>query len=233
MFGVIKIDEAAAAKAAPWAMMASNSYGDRFNFDLSDLGWKKVGLDGKPCNRSSYKGRITGLAYDIYVHDQGDVAMAFRGTNSKWDWFIANFAFPFSIHYWSAFKHLRIVKAQYGERLKTVTGHSLGGGIALGISARYGVDAVVFDPSPRIFDGLGDHHKLAKRWAIFQEGDPLQIARRCWAKYHEIMTPEDTCVCRYNFGGHSPHRMDLLAQGIVKEGAGVDAKLAKIAASIP
>ena len=48
-----------------------------------------------------------------------------------------------------------------------LTGHSLGGGIALSVSLWLGKDAYVFDPSPRVFDGLKNANETAIRKVIY------------------------------------------------------------------
>ncbi len=110
----------------------------------------------------------------------------------------------------------------------SVTGHSLGGGIALGISVRYGIDAVVFDSSPRIFDGLCDNHCKAKRVLIYQNNEFLEKARKKWSKISEVLTNEDTYRTNCDFNGNSNHRMDYLAKCLLKLGAKENSDLENI-----
>ena len=94
-----------------------------------------------------------------------------------------------------------------------MTGHSLGGGLALSVSVRRGAPAIVFDPSPRIFDGWGDKHLPAERLVVYEHGEILQIARAYTKKIFKIVKPEQHFYAsQYRFaesalGRHSGTRL--------------------------
>jgi hypothetical protein len=75
-------------------------------------------------------------------------------------------------------------------------GHSLGGGIALSISARMTklsegaqVDAIAFNPSPRVFDGWGARAEDGRRLLIYQEKESLEWIRSLFRrKLKDIVT---------------------------------------------
>jgi hypothetical protein len=221
------INNVVAADVAVWAMMAGNCYRSALHFDLEPLGWQVFSRN----KESGYLGAVSGLAYDAYQHQDGRVVLAIRGSDGWPDWIMANLALPFSFQYKSAFKHYREIIDQCG-RIDLVTGHSLGGGIALGMSVRYGVEAMVFDTSPRIFDGLWDVHKQAKRRHVYQKGDPLQFARNIWPKYQSISRSIDTWVTDFDFRGASNHTGTLLARGLAELGAEHDPDLKKVVSKL-
>lgn len=226
-----KLNEKIAAKYALYAMMASNSYHEKnkMYFPIEKWNWILVDEDGDPTNEPTKDGFITGFAYDIYQHqDSNNSVIAFRGTDSKKDWTVSNLAIPFSIPYKSARKAVRKFLHKFPERSLTLVGHSLGGGLALGASCHHGVPAFVFNPSPRVFDGLGDYHEKAVRICFFQKGDALTSIRDAWSdKFLSVVNENDIYESDFEYGGK--HDSDLLAEGFRLLGLSEDPKLAELA----
>jgi hypothetical protein len=230
------LSPALAAHYAPYAMMAENAYhrGKKAPYALEKLGWHKIKPDGTPAksDKPSYANWF-GLAADIYRHEKEDrYAFVFRGTNSKKDWLIANMPIGPSFPYKSANKRFGLfLKDQAGgDRRKVVAvGHSLGGGLAGGQSLKYGVDAIMFNTSPRVFDGWKDKwyemgHRdepKPKRVAIEKRGEVLGKARAVSTKYDDVMA----CQTQYflpTTPGMKPgelHSMSLLAEEIIERAA--------------
>ncbi|EJJ30543.1 lipase family protein [Rhizobium sp. CF142] len=147
-----------------------DAYADNANGIVFDIGKKSLGLgwydfDFNPQSwrENRYSDNLTGLSFDVYYRPMAGctvILMAIRGTDftSFGDWY-SNFswftqAIPLPNQY-------RKIKAQFKELQKRVnerfgrdvrfivTGHSLGGGLALHVATCFdGVSAVVFDPSP-------------------------------------------------------------------------------------
>ena len=213
-FEPLSITPEAAGKYAVYAMMSSNAYHntDRVKFPIEKMGWVQVDLGGKPTDQPTKEG-ITGLAYDIFEKKGSDeVAFAFRGTDSKRDYLTANLApWPFSFQYTQAKSAFAKYLKDHPHKKITVTGHSLGGGLALSMSVRFGVNAVVFDSSPRIFDGLGDHHLQAERVLVYEGGEILEVVRKHWKKIFEAVKQENIYKASFDFGGANKHRSDHLA----------------------
>lgn len=212
-------------------MLASNSYHDesKRHFPVDKAGWVLVDKDGDPTDEPSKENKLTGFAYDIYEEQTTNKSViAFRGTDSKQDWVLSNFAVPFSIPYKQAGRAVRKYLKNNSSRNLVVVGHSLGGGMALSTSVRYGVPAITFDPSPRIFDGIGDHHETALRVVIYQSGEVLEEARKRWLKIKEVVKPEDIYTCSYNFNGENAHKSDILAFEMARHGASSNPKVKAI-----
>lgn len=230
------ITATAAGKYAAYAMMSSNTYHktDRVKFAIEKLGWIQIGLDDEPTSEPTRE-RTSGLAYDIYKRQGTDeVVIAFRGTDSKRDWPTGNLAVgPFSGQYRQARKEFEKYLSRHPEAKITVTGHSLGGGLALSVSVRKGVDAIVFDSSPRIFDGLGDKHLPATRVLIYEEGESMEIVRKRWKKIFEVVPQENIYKCNFDFKDVSKHRADYLARGLLKLGATDNSELIPVVESLP
>lgn len=173
---ISELPNAIAAEMAVPAMMAQNAYRKgAFQFNLQPFGWKRVQLLNTAQDAPYFASELTGLAFDVFEHEDGRIAVSFRGTDDFTDWGIANAALGISVPYKVAFKHFKqLHEVVYPGKIAFVTGHSLGGGLALGVSVRFGVPAYAFNTSPRIFDGLGDQHQVAVRKVVYKTGDPLR-----------------------------------------------------------
>jgi hypothetical protein len=227
-----------AARYFLFAAMSSSAYeqADR-HFDLESLGWRK--LDWKtgariPKSHHSYVamnlfGLGSGLAFDIWEKDgANEIVFAFRGTDKPEDWLKANIAIGFSVAYKSAKKKVReFIERNAGKRVVAFTGHSLGGGLSLSCSCDQGIPAIVFDSSPRVFDGLGDHQKPASRISIHQRGEVLETARRASTKFPEVI--DAMYETNFDFGPNvSNHSGFHLALNIVKQAAKVNQDAKKL-----
>ncbi len=217
---------------AIYAMMSANAYkkkSGRIRFKLKQLGWEQVDLDGEPTNKTTKEHKISGLAYNIYEKaGSNKVVFAFRGTDSKRDYLWGNFSVPpFNFQYHQARKAIKKYLIENSHKNVVATGHSLGGGLALSVSVHHGIKAFTFDPSPRIFDGIGNMHEPAERIIVYQKGEILQIARKIWKKDNEVVEIKNVYKCNYPdvFKGKSKHRGDLLAKGILNEGLSVNSEL--------
>lgn len=214
---------------AIYSMIASNSYHktDRVRFPIEQLGWVQIDREGKPTDKPTAE-LPSGLAYDIFEkHGSNEVIFAFRGTDSKRDFFRANLAiWPFSGQYRQARKIFKDYIQSHPDKKVTVTGHSLGGGLALSMSVRYGVDAVVFDSSPRVFDGLGDKHAPAIRVMVYEGGEILTAVRKIWKKkFLGVVPRENIYKASFDFGDVNKHRSDYLALGLLTLGASISPTL--------
>lgn len=211
---------------AVYAMISSNAYhaADRVRFPVEILGWNQIKLDGtsacdinstqdiKKCE-ATFEDSLTSLAYDIYENkEKSSLIFAFRGTDSILDYLTANAIFPFSPQYKKANSHFRKFFDKNQQKKMVLTGHSLGGGLALSSSVRDGVDAVVFNSSPRVFDGLGDRHMPASHILVYQEGEVLEKFRKRWKKISEVIGEDDVFKTNCSFSDNvSEHRADHLA----------------------
>lgn len=252
-----------AAKFAIFAMASSNAYHQRPPekkfFPLDSLGWRLVSHDGKAIsndeegipNKESGKRPFLNVAYDILENNTNETIFAFRGTDSPLDYFFSNVAVPWSGAYAAARKEFVRYARNNRNRHITITGHSLGGGLALSSSVRHdvleaingpnsnltGYPAIVFNSSPRVFDGFGDHQVFAERYAIYQKGEILQNVRKMWKnKFHSIVPRENIYQTEFDYLSHdgetdmkdTSHRADLLAYGILKLAATTDVTLAAL-----
>ncbi|GAB2884811.1 hypothetical protein GCM10027046_11700 [Uliginosibacterium flavum] len=211
---------------AVYAMMAANAYKinpGRIRFSLNKIGWEQVDLNGEPTESAAVEHKLSGLAYNIYEKvDTNKVVFAFRGTDEKNDYLFANFSVPpFNFQYRQARKDMAKYLSKNSNKNVIATGHSLGGGLALSVSVHHGVKAFTFDPSPRVFDGIGNMHEPAERIIVYQAGEILDIARKIWKKDNDVVEKSDVFKCDYPdlFNENSKHRGDLLAKGLLMEGA--------------
>lgn len=232
-----RITKEVAGRNALYAMLACNCYHDKEKrqFPVDRLDWYLVDQDGERTDKPTKQGWLTGFAYDIYEHSKSNKSvLAFRGSDGKNDWLLANGAIPFSIPYKSAVKAVRTYLERNPPRDLTVIGHSLGGGLALSASVHHGVRAITFDPSPRIFDGLGDYHQPAARIIIYQHAEILASLREKFIKKaYDVVREEDIYECDYDFAGEDAHRIDILATEMAKHGLSSNAELGKVLSAMP
>lgn len=229
------IDSSVAGGLAIYAMLSANTYEKkvgRVRFDLSQLGWVRVDLDGEPTEEPTKEHKLSGLVYDIYEKiGTNKVVFAFRGTDNKKDYLTANLAIPpFNFQYRQARKAVGKYLSENSQKNVVVTGHSLGGGLALSVSVHHGVKAFTFDPSPRIFDGIGDMHEPAERVIVYQQGEILQKFREHWKKVSDVVEEKNIYQCNYPevFGENSRHRGDLLAKGLLLDGTKSNPELSAV-----
>lgn len=220
-----------ASQYALYSMLAANAYrrSDRLRFAVEKLGWVQTDAKGVPTSDPAATSR-SGLAYDIFEKaNSNEVIFSFRGTDSKRDFFTANFA-PLSMspQYKKAVNDFAAYLQQHPDKKVAVTGHSLGGALALTLSIRFGVDAIVFDSSPRI---AGDHqHDFmpAKRVMIYEDGEILSQVRRWSHSFYKIVPRENIYKAEFNFGAANKHRSDQLALGLLKMAVSLDTSLQPI-----
>lgn len=158
-----------AADAYPYAMLAVNAYEDAEDpFEIAP-GWRK--LDSFPNNQN-------GMAYDVWSYGEApsqEIVLAFRGTEFSHlsDWRDGNFGTRQNADGVAAFDEWR---AKYPGARFSVTGHSLGGGIATQISlSRPSVRSFIFNSSPR-FKAPRPPQDNA-RVSVVEYGEVLKIVR--------------------------------------------------------
>ena len=169
-----------ASKYYVYALMSNNVYRDnegKPNFKIPN--WEGV----------QRKSSESGLAFEEYHRKNKhgklvEIAIAFKGTDfSELNDWKANLSLLEPQQYRQARDFIEEVLARpdVSENVKiTVTGHSLGGGIALNMSLLYpSVDAVTFNQSPR---GFYDVEVLPEndRELIYETGEVLAFVRVPW-----------------------------------------------------
>lgn len=220
-----------AGKYAVYAMMSENVYHKKENPPygkyLKELGWKQVDKNGNETD-SSVIGWC-GFRYDIYDHEKTtDTVIAFRGTEGIGDFLCANFALVVSPQYKQARKEVSEFFHEHNRKV-TLTGHSLGGGLALSASLLYGFDAVIFNPSPRVFDGRKNIHCRAKRTMIFDDHEILKYPRWLSPKFKKVMKGSDVYETDFTTGwGIQNHFIDNLTNGLITKGAEYNKELIPI-----
>jgi predicted esterase YcpF (UPF0227 family) len=171
----------------PYAIMSANAYDHKLQISIP--GWKRIKRI-----KSNH-----GFSADIYnSDDEKSVVIAFRGTDDKKDWPYANLKLSPGGQYSDADDLFSmILKENSGKKIIT-TGHSLGGGLAIHISlANEGVEAFVFNPSPRIFAGK-NYGKYDNRIVLaYESGEILESLRKLFTTLKKIKIEE----YRYNFLG--------------------------------
>lgn len=144
----------------------------------------------------------SGLSVDVYgssstIDASSEIAVAFRGTDftSLEDWG-ANLALLQPKQYREAYSLIQMIKNKHPDVLVTVTGHSLGGAIALNISLRIeGVNVVAFNSSPRAF--FGHTRDLPNRRVhLYEVGEILNLLSGPWLRFR---LPNSTLYGNYNF----------------------------------
>lgn len=241
------LDSKLAEEYALYAMMASNAYldGERSYFPIERLGWIRVDQKARPTNKNSYSPKFLGklfsnLQFDIWEHQYSNkTVISFKGSDEKIDWLTNLPPTPISVQYKSAKKKVKkYLKKHKNKREVILTGHSLGGGLALSVSLWLGLDAVVFNSTPRMYDGFGDRNKPANRIAIYQEGDVLQKLRKIYPKFYNLVSHTDktknidVIQTNFEYENLSQHRADFLAEGILRCSKG-NPEFQEIANSLP
>lgn len=129
--------------------------------------------------------------------ESSDLVVAYRGTDfeSLDDWG-NNLSPKEPMQYKQAFSHLNELRKLNPSAKITVTGHSLGGGIALNMSMRMReIDAVAFNASPRIY--FGKTSKLPNyRAHLYELGEGLNGLFGPWIR---VRLPNETAYGNYNF----------------------------------
>jgi hypothetical protein len=228
-----------AARFAPYAMMAANSYHHKCDwFPLQSLGWVQVDRAGKQTDNATYSHRFS-LAYDIFRNDRRhEYVFVYRGTDSPLDFGWANLAPFVSAEYRLSEQHfdkfLNSIPPQFKHYKIVLAGHSLGAGLALHESIR-GFDAFVFDPSPRLFGPPSAQYRKGKRVVVFEKGEILSLLRDRTSLWYTAATG-GVYQTEFNFGPEvnrkhglakrvALHDMFKLAENIRAEGAQVNPHL--------
>lgn len=144
----------------------------------------------------------SGMSLDVHgdaptVQASRNLVVSYRGTDfeSLQDW-KANLALTEPAQFAQAYRHLVDLKRQNRDAHVVVTGHSLGGAIALNMSMRVeGVEAVAFNASPRAFFGATRPLPNA-RTHLYEVGEILNAA---FGVYLRLRLPAGTIYGNYNF----------------------------------
>jgi len=104
---------------------------------------------------------VSGFAATVYTNGNGEAVISFRGTDDDSfleDWYHGNIPAANGVHSMqvaAAMELLADVRAHYPSAQITLTGHSLGGGLASLLGTYFDLPAVVFDPAPFGNSALG------------------------------------------------------------------------------
>lgn len=169
----------------------------------------------------------SGLGLDVYHRynlstDLVEIAIAYEGTNftSIADWQY-NFAIFRPNQFQEALEHAQKIRKENPNIPITVTGHSLGGGIALNISMHVkNTRGIAFNSSPRAFFGSENQDNGNERIHIYEVGEILGPLTRTYLRAR--LSGEQMLSVRYNFldftnatQAISEHTMYYLARGLM------------------
>ena len=171
--------EGAANKAFVYALMTSNAYDDSVQFLIP--GWNRI--------RRYESGK--GFGADVWEKiDAPEIVVAYRGTNflQVQDWIFGNFNIFWQGQYKDAKETVDLISKEFEGKKLTVTGHSLGGGLALHSSLyRNNTDAYVFNPSPRIFNSIEyENNNGSYRLVLSEDRDILNFIRKRWPTFKKL-----------------------------------------------
>jgi len=166
---------AMAIESWEYAQLSNNTYADEEAFPVLPAGIVERFNSGN----DDY-----GYAYAVYDRMEGarlvEVILAYRGTEASLDdWIKGNFSGAHNPRGLATYDQLRrqLDEAGHPEVPITVTGHSLGGGIATYVSLREdNARAYVFNTSPR-FD-LPEEPRMNRRIAVTERGEALRALRQ-------------------------------------------------------
>ena len=162
-----------------YALMSSNAYADSAQFIIP--GWKRIRRYGSG----------KGFSADIWLkNNDKEVVIAYRGTDffEPQDWVFGNFNVYWKGQYQQAESVIDTVSKDFNGRSIISTGHSLGGGLAIhGSLYKEGVNAVVFNASPRIFNSKTYKNNSNSRLMISEKGETLEVFR----KHHPALNDID------------------------------------------
>ncbi|MFO1401338.1 MAG: YqiA/YcfP family alpha/beta fold hydrolase [Steroidobacteraceae bacterium] len=116
----------------------------------------------------------TGLAATTYINPSGEVVIAFRGTDDPIGFFETDWeqgSVPAALGWQSpqvaaAMRLVADVVARYPAASITLTGHSLGGGLASLLATCFDLPAVVFDPAPFGAAPANLYYNFATGWMV-------------------------------------------------------------------
>lgn len=207
-----------AARAWPYALMASNVYRDPQDNPFYVIpGWEFASRWHSP----------SGLSLEEWHRkDQGqvrEIAIVFEGTNftSLADW-RTNFSIIEPRQHREAFAYMQEVvqRANLENARVTATGHSLGGALALNMSLRLpNVHLFAFDTSPRAFYKVGPIAP-AERYILYERGEILSFLRWPWLPQLKVIRDDP----RYDFmdfifgrsiTSFKEHDMYLISRGLL------------------
>lgn len=209
--------QATAIKAYKYALLSSNVYRspvDKPIFNIDGL--------SEPVRYES----MSGLAAEVYrVHREKaltEIIVVFKGTDfsSLHDW-ANNISLYFEPTQYREARELveALLKEEKSSKTKiTVTGHSLGGGIALNMSFLFdGVNAVVFNTSPRAFYAANSDYKN-ERILISESGEALKGVRWFWQRKLSGLNSTEFNFLKFNGWARkliNEHGMYYLSRGIL------------------
>jgi pimeloyl-ACP methyl ester carboxylesterase len=208
-----------------YAMMSHNAYKDSAVPQYEIPGWNRT--------RRAY---ASSLAFDVYEREPAtakydEIVVAYRGTATARYW-KANLAIKEPAHYRRAFKFLQdSIRSKNRKSRITVTGHSLGGGIALNMALRLdSVNAVVFNTSPRAF--FGEPNQKNKLVHVSETGEILEVTNGDYLSgrlrgydYTRFKFDFLTPVKRYN--AVAQHGIYPLSRGLLLTAVGNDDRMAR------
>ncbi|HRI06476.1 MAG TPA: PAAR domain-containing protein [Nannocystaceae bacterium] len=135
-------------KAVEHARLSESVYGAC----CAPVGWTRLTGDDLPealRDERIWSDDESGFYAALYRSDDGEIVLAFRGTENGRDWRKANIPQGLGLEseqYTAANTLARAVQRAYGPGVRT-TGHSLGGGLATLASVSTGMLATVFNPA--------------------------------------------------------------------------------------
>lgn len=196
----------AAVEAYPYAQMSNNAYADGPRYDLGP----------EFTNPHNEQNDNIGFAYSLFERWEGgarkEVIIAFRGTEltSARDWIPGNLIGAQNARGLAVYKRVRDLTPS--TVAVSVTGHSLGGGIATHVSLRHaGVKTYIFNSSPRFWKGGNIPEN--RRLSIVEYGEVLKLGRLFGREAPQTYI---SINCRRGFRPFGQHRIRSLADCLTR-----------------